>query len=143
METRRKVKRKEKIRKKKGGKQTKEYFSLSLPNPFVGQRNLFSSKDPTNHILLLKVCFIRWEANTLCSQTPHPPTRRAGCCGWELCCKLCCNLCCEPRCAVRLLRGWMGPAPQRAVSLASESPGKSRRKAVQPLRQKVRLNLTI
>lgn len=65
-------KKERKNRIKKGNKQ-KEYFSLSLPNPFVGQRNLFSSKDPTNHILLLKVCFIRWDANTLCRKTPHSP----------------------------------------------------------------------
>lgn len=65
-------KKERKNRIKKGNKQ-KEYFSLSLPNPFVGQSNLFSSKDPTNHILLLKVCFIRWDANTLCRKTPHSP----------------------------------------------------------------------
>lgn len=46
-------------------KKEKKLCSLSLPTLFVGQRNLFYSKDRLvqNHILLLKVRLIHWDAN--------------------------------------------------------------------------------
>lgn len=54
-------------KKKKGGKkrEKKKEKDCSLPTLFVGQRNLFYSKDRLvqNHVLLLKVHLIHWDAN--------------------------------------------------------------------------------
>jgi len=59
----------------KGPKKKKKDRSLPLPTLFVGQRNLFYSEDRLvqNHILLLKVCLIHWDANIFFSGKHNVP----------------------------------------------------------------------